>query len=79
MWNGTKQESTIIRETIISGGLHHLREIKDAIKSTGAIQYTLKLAQSEAANGLAALKTLPDSVFKSALEELVFFSVDRQS
>ena len=79
MWNGTKQESTIIREAIISGGLQHLHEIKDAIKSTGAIQYTLKLAQSEASNGLAALEVLPNSIFKSALEELAFFSTDRQS
>jgi len=79
MWNGTEQEATIIRETIISGGLQYLHEIKDAIKSTGAVQYTLKLAQSEAAHGLAALEVLPDSLFKTALKELALFSTVRKS
>jgi octaprenyl-diphosphate synthase len=79
MWNGTKSQSSIIRETIISGGLQHLPEIKDAIKSTGAIQYTLQLAQSEASRALAALDTLPTSEFKAALEGLVYFAIDRES
>ncbi len=79
MWNGTAEQSSIIRETIISGGLQHLPEIKKAIKSTGAIQYTLKLAQTEASHALIALESIPNNEFKSALEDLVYFAIDRQS
>ena len=56
-----------------------LNEIKKAIKSTGAIQYTLKLAQTEASHALIALESIPNNEFKSALEDLVYFAIDRQS
>lgn len=79
MWNGTAEQSSIIRETIISGGLQHLPEIKKAIKSTGSIQYTLNLAQTEASHALIALESIPNNEFKSALEDLVHFAIDRQS
>jgi octaprenyl-diphosphate synthase len=50
----------------------------DAIESTGGLQYTARLAQSEADRALAALAALPESPYREALAALVRFAIARK-
>ncbi len=77
MWHGNAAQAAIIRAAIESAGLERIDEIMAAIESTGAITYTFARAQAEADKALAALVDIPKSPFRSALEALVEFSVQR--
>ena len=57
---------------------HTLNKVQAAIESTGAIPYTLGLAQRHAAAAKASLGDLPDSHYKTALLNLADFTVSRQ-
>ena len=78
MWNGTAEEAEIIKDAIENGGLNHIDKIKSAINSTGAIEYTDKIANEEAALAIKALDGLPASDYLDALYALARFSVERQ-
>ena len=55
-----------------------LNKVRAAIDSTGAIPYTLALAQRHSAVAKASLGDLPDSHYKTALLNLADFTVSRQ-
>ena len=78
MWNGTTEEAGIIKDAIENGGLNHIDKIKSAINSTGAIEYTDKIANEEARLAINALDGLPASDYLDALYALARFSVERQ-
>ena len=50
-----------------------------AIESTGALEYTRRLAQDEADRALMALQALPETPFKQGLAALARFAVERSS
>ena len=77
MWNGDKDQTKIIRESIKNGGLQNIEQIKDAINSTGAISYTEKIAHQESELAIDALEELPSSKYLDALFSLAKFSVTR--
>tara|TARA_Y100000590_G_scaffold151980_1_gene174538 strand:+ start:63 stop:1070 length:1008 start_codon:yes stop_codon:yes gene_type:complete len=77
MWNGDKDQTKIIRESIKNGGLQNIEQIKDAINSTGAISYTEKIANQESELAIDALEGLPSSKYLDALFSLAKFSVTR--
>ena len=77
MWNGTDEDAALIRKSIEDGGLEHIAQILSAIESTGAITYTFARAQAEADAATAALAEIPKSLYSTALEALVEFSVHR--
>ena len=77
MWNGDKDQTKIIRESIKNGGLQNIEQIKDAINSTGAISYTEKIAHQESELAIDALEGLPSSKYLDALFSLAKFSVTR--
>jgi octaprenyl-diphosphate synthase len=72
------ERAAMIREVIRSGGRDRLDEIMATIESTGGLQYTARLAQSEADLALADLAALPESPYREALAALVRFAVARQ-
>ena len=78
LWNGSVAESELIRTAIEQGGREQLPQIRAAIESTGAITYTLALAEREAAEADAALVSLPSSDFRDVLSGLARFAVQRQ-
>ncbi|MBM4226975.1 MAG: octaprenyl diphosphate synthase [Gammaproteobacteria bacterium] len=78
LWNGNAAESELIRTAIEKGGREQLPEIRAAIESTGAITYTLALAEREAAEADAALVAIPPSEFRDVLSGLARFAVQRQ-
>lgn len=78
MQQGTPAQRELIRQAIEHGGRDQLRAIQQAIESTGALEYTLALAQSEATLAESALGAIPDSEFKDALAALAGFAVRRR-
>ncbi|MGH8282643.1 MAG: polyprenyl synthetase family protein [Gammaproteobacteria bacterium] len=78
MQKGTPVERQLIREAIEKGGREHIESILSIIRNTGALDYTFACAQRERQRALTALDVLPDSVYRTALGELVDFSVERR-
>jgi octaprenyl-diphosphate synthase len=67
----------LIREAIESGGLAQLDPVLAAIESTGALEYTRRLAKDETDQALTALHALPETPYKKALAALARFAVER--
>lgn len=77
MRNGTAEQSAIVRKAIEEGGLEYLEQVMDAIKHTGAIEYTEQTARQEAELAIQQLQHLPESDYKAAMVALARYSVDR--
>ncbi len=71
------EERTLLRRAIREGGLDDLDPILEIINRTGAIAYTQNKAQQAAAAAIEALSALPDSSFKTTLEQLANLAVNR--
>ncbi|VAW70809.1 Octaprenyl diphosphate synthase [hydrothermal vent metagenome] len=81
MRNGTEEQSSIVRKAIEDeeGGLEYLEPVMQAIRQTGAIEYTEKTARQEAERAIQQLQHLPDSDYKQAMQGLARYAVDRSS
>lgn len=77
MRNGSEEQSKVVRKAIEEGGLNYLDQVMDAIKQTGAIEYTEKTARQEAKLAIQQLEHLPESEYKKAMIWLANYSVDR--
>ena len=77
MQRGTEAQSAVIRQAIEEGGRDRIGEILTIIESTGAIAYTARLAQEEAALAKQALNKIPASPYREALASLADYSVSR--
>lgn len=75
--HGHPQEAMVIRDAIENGGREKIAQVLKAIESTGALAYTARSAQDEAAKAAAALAVLPASPYREALYALAEFSVNR--
>jgi octaprenyl-diphosphate synthase len=80
---GDAATAQLIRDAITGkdGGnrLEKLPQILAAIESTGGLEYTARLAKTEAEQAVAALAALPDTPFRSGLASLADFAVSRQT
>jgi octaprenyl-diphosphate synthase len=76
--HGAPEEAQIIRAAIEQGGLDQLDLVTRTIESTGALDYTARLAVREAEQAIANLVALPDSPAKDALAGLARFAVNRR-
>ena len=77
MWHGDEHQAKTIRSAIANGGLENISTIQQAIKLTGAIEYTQSLARKEAELAIEALQQFQNSPYVEALQSLAKFSVDR--
>jgi len=77
MTTGTPEHANIVRNAITEGGRNHIEAVMQAIKATDAIDYTAKIARTEANKALAMLEKIPSSPFKDALSSLAEFSISR--
>ncbi|MDG4550730.1 MAG: octaprenyl diphosphate synthase [Candidatus Contendobacter sp.] len=75
---GTPEEGRIIRAAIEHGGLEQLDLVTRTIESTGALDYTERLASEQAERAIAELAVLPDSPARDALIGLAQFAVSRR-
>lgn len=78
MRNCSTKEKAFICNAITSGGVENLPEMISLVKSTGALSYTAELANTERQQAIDSLLCLPESPYKSAMDSLVNFVVDRQ-
>lgn len=74
---GSPEIAAAIRKAIETGGLEEFDAVLNAVHDSGALEMARAAAQREALLARQALKDLPDSNFKQALEELADFAVTR--
>ncbi|TPH12283.1 octaprenyl diphosphate synthase [Litorilituus lipolyticus] len=78
MKHGNERQKQLIRDAIEHGnGMEHLDEILQAMEETGSLVYTQKQAEIEADKAINALKVLPESPYKQALENLAHIAANR--
>ena len=70
-------EKSLIKRAIENGGLDQIDDVLKAIENTGAIAYTARRAEEEAALARQQLARFPDSPHLQALEGLTHFAVAR--
>lgn len=75
--NGSPEQQSLIHDAIKNGGLDHINEITQAVQSCGALDYTLERANQEADAAKAALTSITDSDYKTALLALADLAVNR--
>lgn len=78
MWQSQGETKEIIRQAIIDGGLENMDFIQEMIKKTGAIEYTVALAQKEAQLAMQSLEHFQDSKYLQAMYNLGEFVIARQ-
>ena len=71
-------QAQLIREVIKNGGREGIESVMHTIESSGGLEYTARLAQTEADQALVALAALPVTPYRDALAALVRFAVARQ-
>ncbi len=75
--HGTPAQAEIIINAIREGSREAFNEVYAIVKATNAIEYTEQCAHRAAALAIESLSCLPDSDYKTALEQLARFSVQR--
>lgn len=73
------EDAALIRQAILTGGLEHLGKIIAIVQQSGAIEYTRECARRESERALAALGTLPESLYRQALESLTRLALTREN
>ena len=72
-------EQALIRTAIENGGREHVEAIMAIVRDRGALDYTYTAARREKERAVAALSALPASAFRTALDELAGFSLERRA
>jgi len=72
------EDNDFISNAIISGGAENLPRMIEIVRETGALSYTSKMANSERCQALDCLQFIGDSDYKSSMNSLINFVVDRQ-
>ena len=75
--HGTQEQAQIVINAIRQGSRESFNEVYTVVKATNAIEYTERCAEKAAEQAIAALTCLPESAYKTALEQLARFSVQR--
>lgn len=78
MREGTEAQAQLVRKAIQKGGADEIEAIQAAVRASGALEYTEKLARKMSEEAVELLQVLPGSEFKDALEQLARFAVDRK-
>ncbi len=74
---GNAAQRAVLSAAIQHGGKEDIMAVKEIIEATGAIAYTSRTAEQEVQKALAALATIPSSIYTDALYALAHFSVHR--
>lgn len=76
----TNDKNKVIIRSYLSNGANSdiNKTVNEAITETNAIAYTKNKAKIEADKAITCLHPLKDSEYKSALEQLVFYALNRQ-
>jgi len=78
MRHGSSEQTAMIRQAIEQGnGRHLLDPVLETMQQCGSLEWTRQRAEQEADKAIAALKVLPETPWRSALEALAHMSVRR--
>jgi len=77
MNQGSVEQAACVRHAIEQGGREDFPAVLAAIKATGALDYTRRQAEREAALACEAIQLLPPSNYRKALLELSSFAAQR--
>jgi len=77
--HGSPDQVALLRRAIEEGGTRDIGPVRAAIESTGGLDYTARLARSEADLAVRALAGIPESAHRDALAALAEFAVSRSS
>ncbi|MFZ5723428.1 MAG: polyprenyl synthetase family protein [Pseudomonadota bacterium] len=77
MREGTPADAELVRDAIRSGGIDRLPEVVAAVRRSGGLEYTRRLADAEADAAIALLEQLPASPYRDALAALARLAVQR--
>lgn len=78
MERGTPEQAAVVRHAIETGGREALPMVIDAVRISGALDYTLDQARRESLQAKESLSMLSSSNFKEALLKLCAFAVERR-
>ncbi|MBV1882925.1 MAG: octaprenyl diphosphate synthase [Pseudomonadales bacterium] len=76
---GNKEQASMIANAIKTGGLNQLHEITAAVHETGAIDYTIDRANTEANTAISAIECISNSIYKEALVNLAKSCISRRN
>ena len=74
---GDADQIALIKSAFESGGYDKIDEVQAIIQQTSALRYTENMAQQQAQLAIDALSILPDSEYKTILENIARLSVHR--
>ncbi|MBS1196763.1 MAG: Polyprenyl synthetase [Proteobacteria bacterium] len=77
--HGTPEQAVVVRQAIESGGRALFPEVLAAVRSSGALQHALDLAEHESLAARNAIVCLADTKYKKALLELTVFAAQRNN
>jgi octaprenyl-diphosphate synthase len=77
--NGSAEERDLVRTCIQNGDADHFHAILEALKSSGAFEYTRHKAEQAAQRAAASIACLRHSHSKDSLLQLCDFAVARTS
>lgn len=77
MQQANSVDGHVIKQAIEQGDITMIHQVTDIIQRTGAIDYTIKVAQQQAALAQAALRSLPSSAYQQAMHALADLAVNR--
>ena len=77
MQRGSRQQADLVRHAIKEGGRDGFREVLEAVRSTGALEYVRNMARREALSARESISALPNSNYRDSLLELTTFAVER--
>lgn len=77
MKHGSEEDVQLIRKAIRSGDASNLTQICDAVKRTGALEYTREAAQQAHQKALQCLAQINDSPYKEALKGVSHLAIER--
>jgi octaprenyl-diphosphate synthase len=79
MRHGSSAQKSLISSAIENGGLEHLEAIIDAVKSSGALEYTRSIAEQRVQKALHEIAAIPDSVYTKGLKLVAEAALTRNS
>ncbi len=76
--NSNRQDAEQIRQVIVNGGLEAIYTIQQIVRQSGALEYTIALAERAATKATGALQRFKHTPYLDALYDLAKFSVARE-
>ena len=79
MQKGSEADAKLIANSLKTGGLESLEKIIAVVQESGGLSYTRKLAEDQVSQAIECLDALPESSYRTALDSMARFAIERVS